>query len=140
MWLLSKTCKSEQMNVERIIARSFVALGGVFWVIAAFGAQRVYKGEEFTSAVGTALVPLAVTVAALAVGWFYEYLAAAGLLVGVVGVGAWGVIAGWEWPGTWLIMIGVMMAPMVIAALLFMLAARMQKICNLEWETRAKPA
>ena len=33
-----------RMAIERIAARSFVILGGLFWVVAAFSAERVYRG------------------------------------------------------------------------------------------------
>ncbi len=131
MELLARTCKTERMNIERLIARVFVALGGLFWVIAAFSAEFAYKEKALLDAVTTAFIPLAIAVIALAVGWFFEVLAALLLGVGVVGVVVWGLITGWEL-GVWMTMAAVLVAPMAIAALLFLLAARMQRICTLE--------
>jgi hypothetical protein len=70
------------------------------------------------------------------VGWFYERLAAMLLLGGVAVVILWGLLAGWE-AGVWATMAAFLMAEMVVAALLFMLAAQTQKVCELE-ESKAK--
>jgi len=131
MELLARTCHTERMNVERLIARIFVALGGIFWVAAVFGANFRYSDQSLVESVGTALLPLGIAVVALAVGWFYETLAAVLLGVGAVGVVVWGIVVGWE-AAVWLIMAAVLIAPMIIAAVLFSLAARMQRICTLE--------
>jgi hypothetical protein len=119
------------MNLERLGARAFVAIGGLLWAAAAFAGLYSYLGEPFFDSAAAAFVPLAITVIALAVGWFYEKLAALLLVLGAVGVIGWGIVASWEL-GMWLTMGAVMIAPMLIAALLFMLAARMQDICTLE--------
>jgi hypothetical protein len=138
MPLLERTCNTERMNLERLAARVFVALGGVLWTFMFFSSNTAarYSGFNYTTtelvdAGLTALLPLGVTVVTLAVGWFYEKLAAVLLGAGVVAVAAWGIVAGWE-TGVWILMGAVIMAPMLIAALLFMLAARMQNICTLE--------
>jgi hypothetical protein len=131
MELLARTCEFEHMNVQRLAARGFVAAGGVFWAMAAFGANFAYRDQSLTSAAGTALLPLAIAVGALVVGWFYEVLVAALLAAGTLGVIAWGIVAEWE-TGVWSINAFVLLAPMVIAAVLFLLAARMQRICSLE--------
>jgi hypothetical protein len=139
MELLAKTCKAERMNIERLAARIFVAAGGVLWAAAAFGASFTYQGESVTDSVASAFIPLGIAVVAFLIGWFYENLAAVLLLAGAVVVVAWGVISGWE-PGVWMIMIAVLVAPMVIAALLYMNAARMQKICTLEEQQKTAQA
>ena len=131
MPLLERTCNTERMNMERLAARIFVGLGGIIWIAAALGASTRYLDESLGDAAMSALLPLAITIGALAVGWFYEKLVALLLGIGVVAVAAWGIIAGWE-IGVWALMGAVLMAPMLIAALLFMLAARMQNICTLE--------
>jgi hypothetical protein len=135
MELLAKTCKAERMNFERLAARIFVAAGGLFWAAAAFGASFTYQGEALGDAVTTALLPLGVAVVAFLIGWFYENLAAVLLFAGAVAVIAWGVVAGWE-AGLWGLMIAALAAPMAIAALLYMNAARMQKICTLEEQAK----
>lgn len=131
MELLAKVCKTEEMNFERLAARIFVAVGGVFWIAAVFGMDFGYRDKGVFSAAMSALIPLAVTVAALGIGWFFENLAAVLLFAGVVGGLAWGIIVGWE-AGVWWLMSGVLLGPMAIAGLLFFLAARMQKICELK--------
>ncbi len=52
MALLERTCKTEQMNFQRLAARIFVALGGLLWAAAAFGASFSYQDESFTDADG----------------------------------------------------------------------------------------
>lgn len=131
MEILTRTCNTERMNVERLVARLFVAAGGLFWAAAAFGADFAYNDKALMDALVTALIPLAITVVTLAVGWFYEMLAALLLGGGIVAVIVWGVVASWE-TGVWITMASVLAAPMAIAALLFVLASRMQKICTLE--------
>ncbi|MDP2233186.1 MAG: hypothetical protein Q8K89_06090, partial [Actinomycetota bacterium] len=82
MELLAKTCKSERMNMQRLFARIFVALGGVFWLTMVLGADIGYRDATFQEAATNGLVPAVAVVVLLAVGWFYENLAAAILLAG----------------------------------------------------------
>lgn len=131
MELLAKVCKTEEMNIQRLVARIFVAGGGLFWVAGVLGMDLGYRGKDVFEAAGSAAIPLAITVAALAIGWFYENLAGVLLLVGSVATVVWGVLAGWE-AGVWFIMMVVLAAPMAIAGVLFLLAARMQRICQLK--------
>ncbi len=131
MELLARTCNTDRMNVQRLAARLFVAAGGLFWVAAAFGASFSYQGKSLAESAGTALIPLAIAVVALALGWMYEVLTAALLFAGTAGVIIWGVTGSWE-AGVWMINAAVLIAPMVLAAILFLLAARMQNICQLE--------
>jgi len=49
--------------------------------------------------------------------------------------GVWCIVGAWE-AGVWLTMGAVLIAPMLIAALLFLLASRMQDICILEGQTQ----
>jgi hypothetical protein len=143
MALLERTCNTEQMNFQRLAARIFVAIGGILWAFMFFASNTAarysgfdYSPTEVLEAGVSALIPLAVTVIALAVGWFYEKLAALLLVAGAVGVVAWGVVASWE-AGMWMLMGIVIVAPMLVAALLFWLAARMQAICTLEGHAEA---
>ena len=132
MDLLAKTCNYERMNLQRILARGFVVFGGVFWVWAALSAgSRAYLNATPLATATMAAVPLAIAVAALLVGWFYERLAAMLLLGGVIVVIVWGLFAGWE-IGVWAAMVASLMAEMVVAALLFLLAAQTQKVCEQE--------
>lgn len=142
MELLSRTCNTESANIERILARAFVILGGLFWILMFFGSKTqaryaniVYTAADVQRGFINELIPLAVTIVIFVIGMFYERLAALLLLVGAVGVIVWGVIFGWE-AGVWFVMLVLIVAPMVIAALLYWLAGRMQQICLLE-EKRA---
>lgn len=131
MELMAKVCKSEEMNFERLAARLFVVAGGIFWVAAVFGMDFGYRDKSFGDAAQNALLYLAVALVVFGIGWFFENLAAALLAASVVGAVAWGIVAGWE-AGVWGIMSGVLIGPMIIAALLFYRAARMQRICELK--------
>ena len=109
-------------NTERIFARGFTLLGGVFWIGAAFMGPYVYGGQTVLGAFGTAIYPLIFTVGVLALGWFYERLTALILALGAIGTIAWGLIwGGWE-PFVWGIMLAFFVTPTVIAAVLYYLA------------------
>lgn len=129
MEVLTRTCSYDRMNVQRLFARGFVVLGGIIWVAAAFGADYSYQGASVSEAVGTAVLPLLLALVTLAVGWFYERLAAYLLFAGAAATIVWGVVAAWEL-FVWGIMASVLIGPMLIAAVLFLLAARMQAICG----------
>jgi hypothetical protein len=130
---MSTTTKynEDTMTLERISARTFVILGGLFWVLAAFAAGRGLVSGSSIMSMDTALMPLVLTLAILAIGWFFEYVAAGILVAGSIGVLAWGITAGWE-AGVWMLMASTLIAPMLISAMLFFLAARMQEACSLE--------
>lgn len=138
MEVMTRTCNYERMNVERLFARGFVIFGGIVWTMMFFAAETAarYSGitytlEEVIKAAGSALLPLAAAVLIFVVGWFYERLAAVLLLAGAAGVVVWGIIAGWAGP-LWAIMGVALIGPMVLAAVLFLLASRMQTVCSLE--------
>ncbi len=116
--------------MERIFARGFVIAGGVVWIAAVFGAMNAYLGKTVAVSTLDAAIPLALAVAVFVVGWFYERLASAILAVASVGVIVWGVISAWE-AGVWLYMGIALIAPMVVAALLYLLAAQTQTVCAL---------
>ena len=122
------------MNIERITARGFVLIGGVIWVSAVFGAWWGYRSATIFSSAESAAIPLAITVVAFLVGWFYEILGGVLLLAGAAGLVIWGVIMQWE-TGVWGTMLIVLIGPMAVAGLLFLLAARMQQVCELEDES-----
>jgi hypothetical protein len=138
MELMTRTCNYERMNVERLFARLFVVLGGVLWTVMLFASETAAKYTNFTytldevvAAAGSAFLPLAASVLVFVVGWFYEKLAALLLLIASGGVVVWGVMAEWT-VSLWVIMGIALIGPMLLAALLFMLASRMQMICTLE--------
>lgn len=108
-------------NNERMFARGFTVLGGVFWIVAAFAGPFIYGGSSILGAFGFAAIPVLFTSAVLAIGWFYERVVSMILAVAAVGTMAWGAVVGWE-SNVWGIMLVFFIAPTVIAALLFFLA------------------
>jgi len=130
MELLARTCKMEQMNAQRIFARIFVIVGGLFWIFMAWGAEWAYRGAPFSRALGGAAIYAAAIAVIFVIGLFYEYLVAAILVVGAVAVIAYGIFMGWE-AGVWSTVFFFFVLPMLIAAALYGMAARMQKICTL---------
>jgi hypothetical protein len=129
MDLMARTCNYDLMGGERLSARLFVALGGIFWVIAALSASAIYNNEGFVSAAGAVLLPFALAAVALIIGWFYENVAAVLLFVGAVATVVWGFVAQWE-AGVWGLMAIVLIAPTIIAGVLFLMAAQMQGVCE----------
>lgn len=117
---------SEQMSTasesaERMLARGFTILGGIFWTASAFAGPYVFGGRNLAGAFGIAVLPLAFTVGVLAIGWFYDRFASIVLALGAIGTVAWGVIMGWE-STVWAIMLVFFVAPTVVSAVLFFLA------------------
>lgn len=112
---------STRRNVERILARCFTVLGGIFWTVTAFAGPFVYGGKTLMGAFSIAIYPLVFTIVVLALGWFYERFTALILAVGAMGTVAWGVIMGWE-SSVWVIMMTFFVAPTIIASVLFYLA------------------
>ena len=93
---MTAKCNQDRLTVERIAARSFVVLGGLFWVIATFSAERVFRGGSDLISARNALLPLALTVIVFVIGMFWEYAVSALLAATSAGVLAWGFYAGWE--------------------------------------------
>jgi len=119
---MSDEVQLERKNAERIFARAFTLLGGVFWIGAAFAGPYVYGGQTVLGAFGTAVYPLAFTIGVLVLGWFHEHLTAVILMAGAAGTIAWGLIWGsWE-PFVWGIMLAFFVTPTIIAAILYYLA------------------
>ncbi len=114
-------------NVERMIARGFVIAGGIFWIIAAFAGPFVFGETSAREAFVTAMWPLLATAVILLIGWYYERIASFLLFAGSAAVFAWGVMYGWE-AGVWMIMSAVLIAPMVIAGVLFLLASHSESV------------
>jgi hypothetical protein len=130
MELFAKTCDYEVLNTERIAARVFVALGGLAWVVLTVGAAFVYPASAGLERFYPALLVTLLAVVALLIGWFYENLAAAVLFIGAAATIVWGSLMGWEL-GVWGVMAVFLITPEVIAGLLFLMAAQMQKVCEL---------
>lgn len=130
MDLLAKTCNTEQMNAQRLFARIFVIVGGLFWVFMAWGTSWAYKGAPFSEALGGALLYAAGIALVFVIGMFFENLAALVLSLGAVAIVVYGIVIGWE-AGVWATVFFFFILPMIVAAALYSLAARMQKICSL---------
>ena len=130
MELLARTCKTNQMNVERIFAWMVVLWGAAvtFWMT--FGAKYAYQGSPLAFAAGFALIFTVGVLLIFVLGLFYETLAALVLVLGAIAVVVWGILAGWG-PGAWGIMVFLFILPMLVSAGLYAAAARMQKICEL---------
>jgi len=112
--------KSE--NTERMFARGFTVLGGIFWIVTAFAGEFMYGAKTIPGAFGVAIYPLIFTISVLGIGWFYERIVSMLLALGAIGTVAWGLIQGtWE-PSVWAIMLIFFVAPTVVAAVLFFLA------------------
>lgn len=114
----------ERMNAERIFARAFVVLGGIFWTSAAFAGPYVFRGDSAARAfIGQAVYPLAFTIAVLVIGWFHERMVSMLLAVAVLGTLVWGVMMEWE-PVVWVVMVTLFLGPTITASLLYFLASR----------------
>jgi hypothetical protein len=133
--LFARACNYDVMDTERIAARVFVGIGGAIWAVLSIGAAFVYPSSTGTAAFVPALIVLALAIFALLVGWFFENLAAVLLFLGAVVTVVWGVMAGWE-AGVWALMAIFLIGPEIVAGLLFLMAAQMQKVCEL---TAARP-
>jgi hypothetical protein len=129
MEILARTCNTGVMDTERIAARLFVGLGGLVWTVLAIGSAYTFGTSGPAALTIQVLLPLTLSILALAIGWFYENLAAVLLFAGAVATVVWGVVTGWE-PGVWGIMAVFLLAPEIIAGLLFLMAARMQAVCE----------
>lgn len=129
MELFAKTCDYETVNSERIAARLFVLGGALVWITLSLGASIVYgRGTGIERYVQPLLVT-ALAAAALLTGMFYENIAAALLFFGAGATVVWGIMARWE-PGVWGIMAVFLIAPEIIAGVLFLMASQKQRACE----------
>jgi len=134
MELLARTCNTERMNVQRIMARFMLILGGVFWVSMVWGAAWVYQGAPFQEAAGGALIYAIAIAVVFVIGLFYEYVAALLLALAAAGVVVYGLIMGW-WAALWATMFFFFILPLIVSAVLYYMAAQMQKVCTMEGQT-----
>ena len=133
MELFARTCNYEVLNSERIGARLFVGLGGAVWILLTAGAAFVFPASAGLARFYPALLVVGLAIVAFLLGLFYENLAAALLFAGAAGTIVWGALMGWE-AGVWGIMAIFLIAPEIVAGLLFLMAAQMQKVCELASE------
>jgi hypothetical protein len=130
---------SLSIAVKRGIARAFVLSGGLFWAVAAFAALYSYRQTGVGNALMAALIPLVAVAATLIVGWYFERVTAAMLLMASVAVVAYGVIFQFEL-GVWMIMTFVLIGPMATAAALFWAARQEQDAFELATSLRPELA
>ena len=119
-----------RIATERWTARAFVIGGGAFWSIAAFAGLYSFRETGMMYAVLTALIPLAAVAVTLVVGWFYERIAAALLMLASFAVVGYGVIHQFEL-GVWIIMGFFLIGPMMTSSALFWMARRDQEAFEL---------
>jgi hypothetical protein len=138
MNLLVRTCSTERMNVSRLVARIFIAAGGLVWALMFFSVASPqmygnlsYTLKDVTSAGVSAIIPLLLTILVFVLAIYFERLAAVVLLVAAAAIIVYGAIAGWSA----LLLTSAVIAlvlPMVVSAGLLLLAASTQQVCELE--------
>ena len=94
-----------------------------------FGNQYAYQGEPLAVAAAYGLLFSGFLIIVFVLGLFFENLAALLLGIGALGIVVWGIAAGWP-NGAWGAMAFMLALPMVISAIMYLSAARMQKICD----------
>jgi hypothetical protein len=127
--LLARTCKSEQMNFQRIVARFLLICGIVFTFWMGFGNQYAYKGEPLAVAAAYGLLFSGFLIIVFVLGLFFENLAALLLVLGAFGIIVWGTLSSWP-SGAWGAMAFMLALPMLISAIFYASAASMQKVCD----------
>ena len=118
---VGETEARRRVTVERGTARAFVIAGGVFWSIASVGGLYSLAITGTRDALVAAVLPLLASLATLVVGWYYERTTSVLLLLGSVGVVAWGVIYQLD-PGAWALVAVALLGPMMTASSLFWMA------------------
>jgi hypothetical protein len=142
MNLMLRTQDTGQLNIDRVFARLFLALGGAFWIMSFFGAKTIqsysnlsgYTLPELATATAWSLIPLGIVVAMFALSFYSERLTSVVLLVVALGMIVYGIVQHWSAEGVvfWITAFSVLILPTLIAAALFELAARRQERQELE--------
>ena len=127
-----------RISLERGFARGFVVAGGLFWAVAAFAGAYSFRQTGMSFALIAAFIPLVATAATLIIGWYFERVTAALLVVASLAVVLWGVAAAFE-VGVWTIVTFALVGPMMTAAVLFWLARRDQEAFELSLATQGQP-
>jgi len=127
----------QRIQLERGFARAFVIAGGLFWAVAAFAGLYVFRANGMGAAILGAFFPLVATLVTLVIGWYYERVMAALLVMASFAVVVWGVMAGFEL-GVWGIVTVALIGPMMTAAVLFWLARHDQEALELSLATRGE--
>jgi hypothetical protein len=148
MNIMLRTKNTGELNIDRVFARLFVVMGGIFWVAAAFTAGTVMKSytevpmtlPELQQGAMTALFPLVLIAVVFVLGWFYERLTGVMLVVVAIAMLVYGFFQ--HSPATepvlWVTAFSILVLPSLIAAALYELAARRQEAQ--EREAAAAPA
>lgn len=110
-----------RVTIQRGTARAFTIAGGVFWSIASVAGLYSFNQTGANAALLAAFFPLVACVATLVVGWYYERVTAALLMIAAVGVVVWGVIYQLD-AGVSLLIITALIGPMLTASALLWLA------------------
>lgn len=138
MDLLARTCSTDRMNLARLFARGFVAAGGLIWLFmfaAANTAERYsdlsYTLSDVGDAFAGAAIPFVVVALIFVLGLYFERLTAALLVAGAVAVIVFGVFATWD-AALWVGVVMLLVLPMVLAAALYLIAARTQRACEMQ--------
>jgi len=135
MNIMLRAKNTGQLNIDRVFARLMVLLGGVFWVWAFFGANTkasysyfVYTLPEVEHAATMALIPLSIVIVVFVLGLFYERLTGLVLVAIAIAMLIYGVVNHIGEVVLWVTAISVLVAPALIAAALYELAARRQEM------------
>ena len=135
MNLMLRAKNTGQLNIDRVFARLMVILGGIFWVWAFFGANTkasysnfVYTLPEVEHAATMALIPLSIVIVVFVLGLFYERLTGLVLVAIAIAMLIYGVVNHIGEVVLWVTAISVLVAPALIAAALYELAARRQEM------------
>jgi hypothetical protein len=107
-----------------VFASIFVIGGGLFWAITVFVGMLNFPGASVLRSVASGLVWVAVAAVVFVVGLFWEYVAAGLLGAALAASVAYGVASKGFEPGVWGIWAVFLMLPIVISAVLYLLAGR----------------
>ena len=127
-----------RISLERGFARGFVIAGGMFWTVATFAGLYTFRQTGLSYALMAAFIPLVATIVTLIVGWYFERVTSALLVLASFAVVAWGVAIGFEL-GVWTIVTIALIGPMMTAAVLFWLARGDQEAFELSLATQGRP-
>ena len=134
MNFMLRTRNTGQLNIDRVFARMMVVFGGIFWIAALFGGTTAanyrnasYSLPELAQLSVASLIPLALTIAVLVLGLFYERLTGIVLVLIVLAMLVWGFTQHWGEIVLWVTALSVLVAPSAISGALYELAARRQE-------------
>lgn len=125
----------DRLEIDEVVVIGLMVVGALTWIGGAYAAFTRGDMQVFYACMVAAIF----TVAALAVGAFFERTASAALVVAAAALVTWGVLAGWE-TGVWLLVGALVLAPTLAAAGMFAFAAheeRMIRIAKHSLPTRA---